>query len=204
VKGNMVLDKIVDAASKMGNKVAQPQPSEAAGLKAKTDQIKQYTDAVSGKQDTPKAPPAAQDFDKINPKAKYGDRPGEKRPDATGMPQYKDGTTNVPKTGAAKLHKGEAVIPAKENPMNPDKKMFDMVPGMGKPPKKELDHIRLRKANGGHIVEHHHKAPFEGKEHMKEHVMSDMSAVHDHLENVMGQPNEGEEAGNSPAMPAGE
>src|ERR1700737_1961778 len=33
---------------------------------------------------------------------------------------YKHGTKNVPRTGVALLHKGEAVIPAEKNPRNPD------------------------------------------------------------------------------------
>lgn len=32
-----------------------------------------------------------------------------------GLPTYKSGTAFVPKTGLAKLHRGEAVIPAKKN-----------------------------------------------------------------------------------------
>ncbi|MCI0418144.1 MAG: hypothetical protein L0312_02805 [Acidobacteria bacterium] len=40
----------------------------------------------------------------------------EKRaqPAKKGVPSYKKGTKNVPRTGFAKLHKGEAVIPAKQ------------------------------------------------------------------------------------------
>jgi hypothetical protein len=43
--------------------------------------------------------------------------PAGVNPDAAqGLPQYKKGTKSVPKTGAAIVHQGEAIIPAKDNP----------------------------------------------------------------------------------------
>lgn len=204
-----VLDKVVDAASKVGTKMAAAPGSEAAGIKAKQDNIKQYMDATAKTSPAPKAPVVNSPADRIRPTSKFGDKPGEQRLDVSDMTkpltQYAKGTTRVPKTGAAMLHEGEAVIPAHENPMSG---MYDKVPGMKTPrkPKKEIDHIKIRKAkSGGHIVEHHHTSPADHK--MEEHVMPNMDALHAHMEDTMGTPNPGEaeaDQGQSgiPAAPA--
>lgn len=154
-----VLDKIVDAA-KSTSPVA-PAGNEAAGLKAKKDNIAEYMKAVGPPNvlDTPKATPAQTNPDKIHPNSKYGSRPGEKRLDVEHM-SFKNGTTSVPKTGMAKVHKGEAIIPEKENPMSG---LFDKVPGRTaeKPPKKEIKHIVTSKTHDGKFLHkhvHHHPA----------------------------------------------
>ena len=199
-----VLDKLVDAAQK-ASPVA-PTSGEAAGIKAKKDNVDQYMKAVG--QQTPEAPPApsvSSNADKLHPTSKFGDRPGEKRLDIEHM-SFKDGTTHVPKTGMALVHKGEAVVPAGENPMN--KSWGDAVK-TGKKPKKELSHmVVIPHKNGSHTVVHHHMAP---EHHGPEtHGISNMDDLHAHMEDHAGTPNSGEaeadagtpEAYTGPAAPA--
>src|ERR1019366_5682675 len=147
-----VLDKLVNAASAVGSKMAAAPDSDktAQGLKAKAANVQDYMDAVAQKPVTPKTPSAGSNVDTINKNAKYGDRPGENRninvSDMTKpLASFKKGTTSVPKTGPAIVHKGEAVIPAKENSMSDG--LYDKVPGMpAHKPKKEIDHMKVRKA----------------------------------------------------------
>jgi hypothetical protein len=96
-----------------------PEPMEHItpdqGLLEKRRMLDEYTSSLTSHPKPPKdAKPVA--MDKVNPGAKYGDRPGEKRINVSDMmkslPSYKDGTPSVPKTGPAILHKGEAVVPA--------------------------------------------------------------------------------------------
>lgn len=193
---------MLDAAMKMSKNFLNPDSDTAKGIKANADNVKQYNDAVSGAPVEPKAAPASQDYDKINKRARYGNRPGEKRPGPDGLPTYHKGVASVPKTGPAVLKKGEAVIPAEHNPMNPDNAgLFDKVAGMPlKPPAKEIDHLKIRKAKtGGHIVEHHHTSP--GMHKMEEHVAPTMKALHDHIDSHYGSPTVGQNDGNSPADP---
>lgn len=125
--------------------------------------------------------------DRVHPKgAPYGSRPGEKRLDVSGMTKplgtasYKHGTDYVPKTAPAMLHKGEAVTPAKDNPMNPYSKITE---GDKKTPKKSLKSIHTRKAKDNtYIHEHHHHAPHAGMEHMEEHTSPDMAAMKAHMD----------------------
>lgn len=190
---------MLDAAMKMSKNFLNADSDTAKGIKANADNVKQYNDAVSGTPVAPKAPPASQDYDKVNKTSRYGNRPGEKRPGPDGMPTYHKGVTSVPKTGPAIVKKGEAIIPAEHNPMNPEN-MFDKVAGMAKPPAKEIDHLKIRKAKtGGHIVEHHHTAP--GTHKMEEHLAPTMKALHDHIDSHYGSPNVGMNDGNSPADP---
>ena len=105
---------------------------------------------------------------------------------------FKKGTNYVPHTGVALLHKGEAVIPAKENKMD---STYDMVKGMGKdkPPKKEIkEMVHTKSHNGKHIVTHKHHSPSHHPD--ETHVMNDMAELHDHMENHAGTPNDGEAA----------
>jgi hypothetical protein len=44
---------------------------------------------------------------------------GEKKLQERRMPRFKKGTKSVPKTEVAVVHKGEAIIPADQNPDNP-------------------------------------------------------------------------------------
>src|ERR1700675_4844758 len=74
-----ILGKIADAATKMGQKVAVPPSSEAAGIKFKTDAVKEYQDATADKPITPKATPPSVNPNKVDPKSQYGTRPGEQR-----------------------------------------------------------------------------------------------------------------------------
>lgn len=66
---------------------------------------------------------------------------------------------------------------------------------------KKPDEIHIRKgASGGFIAKHHHKAGKDGETpDSQEHVLSDMSQLHDHLDDQMGdQP----DAGTMPAPAA--
>ena len=104
---------------------------------------------------------------------------------------FKKGTSHVPKTGIYKLHEGEAVIPKEKNMDSVKDKMISSLGGDEKKPKKEVKEIRTRKGkSGGYIHEHHHTHP----EHhpMEEHTSKDSAAMHDHMEEHMGEPNPGE------------
>lgn len=102
---------------------------------------------------------------------------------------YKHGTNFVPSTGLAVLHKGEKVVPAKENKMNP----FEGITKGDKKPKKEIKDMVVSKShNGKHIVTHKHHHP---EHHPDEtHVMSDMAELHSHMDDHAGTPNDGESA----------
>lgn len=184
----------------MARKVTSPVQAQdsAKGITATAANVKEYMDATSGNTPSPKAETVNSPADKIHPKSKFGDQPGEKRIDVSSMTKplvsYEKGTPHVPKTGTYKLHKGEAVIPAKDNPVAG---IFDKIPGATPKAKKVIDHIKIRKMKtGGHVVEHHHTHP--GDHPMEEHGAATMDKLHDHIEAAMGTPNEGEDAGNSP------
>jgi hypothetical protein len=209
-----VLDKLADAATKMGQKVATAPSNEAAAIKNKTDAVKEYQDAVADKPIIPKATPPSVNPNKVDPKSQYGTRPGEQRISdseikdmSRPLGSFKKGTNYVPHTGVALLHKGEAVIPAKENKMADMDKTYEMVKGMSKEekPKKEIAHIKTSKAkSGGYVHEHHHTRP----EHhpMETHVSSTQDAMADHMMQHMGEPNPGEaeaDAGQSGVPAAG-
>jgi len=185
---------------------------EESGLGNRKQNEEEYEKAVGGPPEMPKANPPQQ-VDKIHPGAKYGDRPGETRIPVDRMIKplgsLKHGTDYVPKTGNYELHEGEAVTPKEDNPMA-DESQFAMVPGRkAKTPKKEhvATHITHHK-DGSHTAVHKHSHP---EHHPDEtHALSNMDALHDHLEQHVGQPNSGEaeaEAGNpeaytGPAAPA--
>ena len=202
-----VLDKVVEFAKK-ASPVA-PDNQMGKELASKKATIKEYTDAVGGPEPSPKASPP-QAVDKIHGgSAKYGSKPGESPIDPIDLDkmrkplgQLKDGTPSVPKTGIYKLHKGEAVTPAKDNMAA--KSLFDMVPGRGsdeKPPKKEIKTMEHRKSsNGKHIVVHKHHSPAHHPD--EEHVMNDMAELHKHMDDHAGTPNEGEAAPTGPDAPA--
>lgn len=66
-------------------------------------------------------------------------------------------------------------------------------------PKKEIDHIRVRKAaNGGHIMEHHHTHPAHPVEH---HTTKGDDAMVEHMLANAGTPNPGEDT-SDPGSPA--
>lgn len=202
-----VLDKLVDAAQK--SSPVAPTSGEAAGIKAKKDNVNEYMKAVGDpKPEAPAAPAPQSNADKLHPTSKFGDRPGEKRLDVEHM-SFKKGTTSVPKTGMALVHEGEAVVPEEENPMS-QKTWADAVKS-GKKPKKELAHMVVTPhKNGSHTVMHHHTHP---DHHPAEpHGVTNMQDLHDHMEEHMGSPNSGEaeaDAGNpesysAPAAPGAE
>jgi len=86
-------------------------------IRARMDETKTAADAAT--RPAPKPVPPDTSADRINPAAKYGDKPGEKRIDVSDMtkplPSYKHGTDYVPKTGPAILHEGEKVTSAEDN-----------------------------------------------------------------------------------------
>ena len=113
---------------------------------------------------------------------------------------YEKGTSHVPKTGIYKLHEGEAVIPKEKNMDSMKDKMTDALGGSDKKPKKEIKEMHVRKtANGKHIVTHKHHHPEHHPD--EEHSMENMAALHQHMEDHAGTPNEGE--GAESAAPAG-
>jgi hypothetical protein len=200
-----VLEKLTGAASKFGSKIATMPTDEAAGIKATTDNVKDYMKSIEKEPPAPKAEPVVSDKDKLHPNSKYGDNPGEQRIDVSAMTKpliqsYKKGTNYVPKTGLAILHKGEKVVPAKENKMD---KTYDMVKGMAKdtPPKKEIKTMEHSKShNGKHIVTHKHHSPAHHPD--ETHVMNDMAELHAHMDDHAGTPNEGEAAPTDGSAPA--
>jgi len=145
--------------------------------------------------------------DRVAPKARYGARPGEKRPESSPdlrplppLGSYEKGTSHVPKTGIYKLHEGEAVIPKDKNMDSMKDKMTEALGGSDKKPKKEIKEMHVRKtANGKHIVTHKHHHPEHHPD--EEHSMENMAALHQHMEDHAGTPNEGE--GAESAAPAG-
>jgi hypothetical protein len=159
--------------------------------------------AAKGDQTTPTGNPAldrpvatAQPVmqDRIAPKARYGDRPGEKRIDTKEMSKplgsFEKGTSHVPKTGVYKLHEGEAVIPKDKNMDSMKDKMMDSLGGDKKPKKEIKEMVHRKSANGKHIVVHKHHRPEHHPD--EEHVMNDMNELHQHMEDHAGTPNEGE------------
>ncbi len=176
---------------------AQQSRGMGAELAAKKQMIDEGRKALTGSDAAPKPEdkPVGGRGQIINPKAQYGDRPGEKRIDTSEMTKplgsYKKGTPRVPKTGNYKLHEGEAVIPAEKNPMNVNP--FDLINKGAKKPKKEIKEIRSRRAHDGKIIHthiHHHPEHHPDEEH----VSNDMDALHNHFEDHAGTPNEGEAA----------
>jgi hypothetical protein len=98
---------------------------EAESLREKQANVQSVSSPVT--QEEPKKQPyEVSPQDRINPKAQYGDRGSEKRisPDVLkemskplgSLPSYDQGTDYVPEDQIAKLHQGEAVVPAEENP----------------------------------------------------------------------------------------
>jgi hypothetical protein len=55
--------------------------------------------------------------------------------------------------------------------------------------KKHLKELHVKEAHTGGYMVHKH----DGKGGVTEHVASDLDQVHDHMEDHMGQPNDGEE-----------
>lgn len=186
-----VLDKLASAATAAGKRMAAPDDSTAAELASKNKNIDEYRRATAAPVEDKPVRFAPTPAEKVAPKAKFGDRPGEKRIDTSGMTRalgsYEKGTTHVPKTGHYKLHKGEAVVPAKENPMNPYSKVTEATDK----PKKVLHEVRTRKAkSGGWIHEHHHT---ESMHHpMEEHTSASKDDMLSHMASHMAPEPEAE------------
>jgi hypothetical protein len=144
-----------------------------------------------------------------------GSTPGSYHPASTAMRPPLSGVMHeggvVPKTGAYLMKKGEHVLtPEKKNMMHhamslastalshPD--MEEKEPPM---PKKSVKEMHIRKGkSGGFIMEHHHAAP--AVHPMEEHTAPDMDALHDHMDQHMGQPPDAEaaEGAESPGVQA--
>lgn len=124
------------------------------------------------------------------------------------MSAYKHGTSYVPKTGPAVLHKGEAVLPKE----SADKIRSVLAQSLGghDSPAKEIDHIRTRKikdTKSGKTMwhhEHHHTRP---DVHPVEHAFSqDQDEMVGHMLDHVGEQNPGEaeaDAGQSGIAEAG-
>lgn len=95
-------DEAVEAGKSIRDKYAMAQ---SAGLPIGKSNVMPASPAM-----TPKAP--ASPMDKVNPGARFGNRPGEKRP-AQVLGSYKKGG-KVKKTGVYKLHAKERVLNAKQ------------------------------------------------------------------------------------------
>jgi hypothetical protein len=144
-----------------GNKQTEGLGSELA---ARAEMNRVGESAISNRAaaaDPERATPSSSPQDKVG-SSPYGSRPGEKRidisklPDGTPAPKYHKGVAVVPKTGPAILKKGEAVIPAEKNPMNPFAKITDG----DKKPRKALKSMHVTATdNKKHIVTHKHHHP---------------------------------------------
>jgi hypothetical protein len=86
---------------------------------------------------------------------RYGDRPGEKRLDSNGdeIPKYHQGVDSVPKTGLAVLKKGEKVVPAEQNPDNPNN-LDEEAPLNHTPEEKAHFHRSMAKLHEGGLHDH--------------------------------------------------
>lgn len=114
-------------------------------------------------------------------------------------PSFKDGTDFVPKTGDAKLHKGEAVLKKEDADKFREAKMkhgtmssvAEELGGKSEKPKKEIKHMHIKKAtNGGHIIRHEHTHPEHHPD--EEHITKNDDELASHVLQNMGTPNPGE------------
>jgi hypothetical protein len=204
-----MLDKVVKGVSdayKSAKDFGKQLSEEAGGVASKTKNVGEYASGTETKQEAkPEAKPAT--YDKpINPSAKYGDKPGEKRID---IKNYKEGTKYTPKTGIAKLHEGERVIKNEDNKKLggmsnmrlveaalAHKKQEAKEPAFGEKsetPAKEIKELRIRKtANKGAIVEHHHTMPEFHQ--MEEHTVANKKQLAQHIMQHMNGMEEGEDS----------
>lgn len=191
------------------NKVAESygaanKQSEGLGkeLAAKVQMKKEAEKALNPEPVAPAPKPAPKEpapGDKINPKAQYGDKPGEKRIDVTDMVKplgkmHKGG--EVKKSGAYELKKGEHVLTEPQKGVlglaaHAMSHVADEEKG-GMPPKKEVKEMRIRKgASGGHIINHAHTHFSHPDE---EHVTSTNKELMAHVMEHMANPEKEEES----------
>jgi hypothetical protein len=151
---------------------------------------------VNKTKDTPKTPAA--------PKAPVK-TPSSKKP------SYKDGTDYVPKTGDAKLHKGEAVLKKDDADKFREAKVKNSamssiaedLGGHADKPAKVIKHVIVRKAknkDGKHINIHTHVHTHPEAHPDEEHVTEGNDGLAEHMLEHQGEPNPGEaeaEAGQS-------
>lgn len=103
------------------NALSSGNQGNAEGLQARQNAFRQIGGGVLRNQPAPirapKPPSAPSPVDKVNSKAQYGDRQGEKRIDVSDMTKpigsYKKGG-KVKKTGVYRLHKKERVLNPKQ------------------------------------------------------------------------------------------
>jgi len=217
------LSRVANALGRMSGGAVKPQSGTASDLDVKSANIDQYRKMYGGGATLPditrpatgtRPLPAA---DRINPKARYGDRPGEKRIDTTEMtkplPSYEEGTDDVPEDGPAMLHKGEAVLnkdDAKDMRESKGVKRVSKTLGGAKPKDKKeklsakkgvtkkAHKIVARKAAGGGVVlEHHYDS---GKPEL--HFHPDAESAADQMKEHMSD-EAGEEAGAPQGVPGG-
>lgn len=187
------IGKAKSALGMGGDSTSTSSPSSSSSSSTPPQTAFSVDDANKGFRDRAEkdaAKPAA----KPAPKAKTTPIPKPK----VNAPSYKHGTDYVPKTGAANLHKGEAVLKKKDADKYREAKSmkgYDVADELGgkkdEKPKKEIKHIVTKKAkNGGYIHEHHHTHP----EHhpMEEHVSPNQDAMVSHMMDHMGEANPGE------------
>lgn len=125
------------------------------------------------------------------------------------MPSYAKGTDYVPKTGPAKLHEGEAVLPKDEAAKHRAMKSGASELGGDGKPAKEIAHIVVKKAKGKdgktvHIHTHVHTHPMHHPD--ETHMTEGNDGLADHMMEHMGEANPGEaeaDAGQSGIPEAG-
>lgn len=117
---------------------------------------------------------------------------------------YKKGTDYVPKTGPAVLHKGEAVVPAKENKIT-DSSIYNKVTEGDKKPKKTLKSIHTRKAKDGSFIHEHnfHHTSHKTEEHTSPDVKAALAHMEQHAPTMEAEQAEESPAGAAGAPPAG-
>lgn len=208
-----IVDKVVKSVSDAYNtakSVGKQLSDEASGVASKTKNVGEY--ASSTAQEKPASVKQPISYDKpINPAAKYGDKPGEKRID---VKSYAGGTTNV-RTSMfdegvdsvpAMLTPGERVVKKSDNKKlkgMSNMKLVQAALAHGKQeskepakeeksetPSKELKEIRIRKGAGnkGRIIEHHHLDMIQHP--MEEHVAANRQDLLDHVDKHMGDMDE--------------
>jgi hypothetical protein len=105
------------------------------------------------------------------------------------VPSYEQGIDRVPADTLALLHKGEKVIPKKDNMAHGDWR--EAVTGKDRKPPKHIKRMVHEKTdNGKHLVTHEHHHPEHHRD--EKHSFDNMSDVLAHMQKHAGEPNEGE------------